>query len=535
MKHFPLFAALLGGMMATSAGSAQSCDCPPINERTEVVVTDAGTGIGTATWTCDNIYLLDGYVFVQAGQMLTVNPGTIVKGMAGSGADAAALIVARDGQIQAEGAADCPITFTFESDPLDGSVAYNTRGQWGGVIILGNATTNLPTAGQVEGIPSENELSTYGGSNDADNSGTLAYVSIRHGGAQLGAANEINGLTLAGVGNGTTIHHIEVISNEDDGIELFGGAVEVNYAAVGFVGDDSFDWDQGWHGSGHHWFAINEPGAGDRGGELDGDDSPDVTADGMPIADPSITNLTFMGQGSSYGKQGMLFRAGSGGHIEDFIIVGFAEGIEVEDMQDPSDAYDKWQTGDLTFMNGAFDDVDTVIDYDGDADAEGDNNLVSYAADQNLTAMGTGIDNVWSANASGTAFTDPFSPWPTEDVSTDGPFGYMGAFGMGDNWLAGWSFMDISGALTMESTNSVASQEATSGIVLFPNPTSVSLNIMSQEVAGYDILSLTGAIEAQGQLAAGLNTLDVAGLPAGIHFVQIITANGQETIRFVKN
>lgn len=513
---------------------AQTCDCPPINQRPEVVISDPGTGTGTTTWSCENTYLLDGFVFVQADQTLTIEPGTIIKGMAGSGADAAALIVARNAKIEAEGSADCPIVFTYESDPIDGSVAYNTRGQWGGLLILGNATTNLPTQGQVEGIPSDNALSNYGGDDDADDSGTLAYVSIRHGGAQLSAANEINGLTLAGVGNGTNIHHIEVLSNEDDGIEFFGGSVELNYAAVAFAGDDSFDWDQGWHGGGHHWFAINEPGQGDRGGEFDGDDAPDITADGTPIAEPTLSNLTFMGQGSSYGKQGMLMRASTGGYISDFIIVGFDEGIEIEDLQNPTDAYDQWMAGNLTLLNGAFDDVNVVIDYDGSSDPEGDNNLTTYASQQNLTNMGTGIDNVWAANSSGTAFTDSFSPWPTTDVSTNGPFGYMGAFETGENWLAGWSFLDLSGALTMNATNTVADLDELS-IAIYPNPTQDQLYIDSDVPVSFHLQTATGQSVQTGRLQSGRNILPVSHLAQGLHVLHLVDHDSHQVVRFIKN
>ena len=428
------------------------CDCPPLADRTEVIISDSGFGTGSTTWTCDNIYMLDGYVFVNNGQALTIEAGTVVKGMAGQGADASALIVARGGQLFAEGMADCPITFTYEGDPLDGSVSYNTRGQWGGVIVCGDAPTNLPTGeGQVEGIPADNDRAKYGGSNAADNSGVLTYVSIRHGGTQLGAANEINGLTLAGVGSGTTVDHVEVLANDDDGIEFFGGTVEVNYAAVAFVGDDSFDWDQGYSGGGHHWFSINDADAGDRGGELDGDDSPDVTADGMPFTLPTVTNWTMIGRGADAGKQGMLFRAGSGGHVSDALIVDFQEGIEIEDKQDPSDAYDKWQAGDLTLSNIHVQGATELIDYDGIQDADGDANLDAYAASSNIQLADVGIDSDWSANASGTSFPNPFDPVPSADVTSDGPFGYMGAFDPnGENWLANWSYLDISGAADVD-------------------------------------------------------------------------------------
>ena len=241
---------LTAAAVATMGIATAQCDCPPLSERTDVVITDNGEGTGTETWSCNNNYILNGYTFVNSGQALTIQAGTIVKGAAGSGVDASALIVSKGGQIFAEGTADCPIIFTYEGDALDGSTQYNNRGQWGGIILLGDATTNFGGVAQVEGIPTDNNQAQYGGDNDEDNSGVLTYVSIRHGGTQLGAANEINGLTLAGVGSGTTIHHVEVVANLDDGIEFFGGAVEVDHALVAFCGDDSFDWDQGFHGGG---------------------------------------------------------------------------------------------------------------------------------------------------------------------------------------------------------------------------------------------------------------------------------------------
>ena len=116
-------------------------------------ITVAGS-TGTTTWTADNVYILTGYVIVESGQTLTIEPGTVVKGAPGSGVDASALIVAKGGELIADGTAEAPIIFTFEGDPLDGSVAYDTRGQWGGIIILGDATTNF-------GGPAQNRRDPY--------------------------------------------------------------------------------------------------------------------------------------------------------------------------------------------------------------------------------------------------------------------------------------------------------------------------------------------------------------------------------------
>ncbi|NQX90995.1 MAG: hypothetical protein HRT74_02450, partial [Flavobacteriales bacterium] len=436
--------------------SAQCTSCPPLASRTNVVVTDNGGGVGTTTWTCDNIYQLDGYVFVNSGQVLTIEPGTVIKGLPGSGSDASALIVARGGQIIADGTADCPITFTHDADPLDGSVAYNTRGQWGGVIVLGAASTNLNgNIGQVEGIPSDNARAEYGGTNDGDNSGILRYVSIRHGGTQLAAANEINGLTLAGVGNGTTIEHVEVVANFDDGIEFFGGTVDVKWAAVAFCGDDSFDYDQGWRGRGQFWFVVqDQPGlVGDRGGEFDGDDAEDgnVTADFQPYTTPVIYNTTNIGYGISAGKIGYLYRNGAGGDMYNSLIVNYDEGIEIED-KDAFDAYDNYLAGRLNIENNCFWAVDDLVDYDGTAVATGDADLdAAFAAAGNVISD-PGIDFTYAVDGSGVNFTDNLDPIPTNDVSvaagdlpTDSWFdaaAYKGAFDpMAQNWLDGWSFL----------------------------------------------------------------------------------------------
>ncbi|MGB1363089.1 MAG: hypothetical protein ACPG56_00540, partial [Flavobacteriales bacterium] len=153
MKH--LF--LAGAALFFSVASWAQCDCPPLADRPEVVITDAGQGTGTTTWTCDNTYILDGYVFVNSGQTLTIEPGTVIKGASGAGADASAFIVANGGQVMAEALAECPIIFTFAADPLDGSVSYDTRGQWGGVIMLGDASTNFGGVAQIEGIPADND------------------------------------------------------------------------------------------------------------------------------------------------------------------------------------------------------------------------------------------------------------------------------------------------------------------------------------------------------------------------------------------
>jgi len=236
------------------------------------------------TWTSDKVYVLGGRITVLNGVTLTIEPGTIIKGEAGTGANATALLVARGGTLMAEGKADAPIIFTSVADeimPEDISAGNfgspnldaDIDGLWGGVLVLGKAPISASNESgdvsevQIEGIPTSDQNGLYGGNEPEDNSGVLKYISIRHGGANIGSGNEINGLTLGGVGSGTVIENIEIIANQDDGIEWFGGTVNVKNALVWNVNDDAIDTDQSWAGTLDN-FVIIAPG--DHNFELDG-------------------------------------------------------------------------------------------------------------------------------------------------------------------------------------------------------------------------------------------------------------------------
>ena len=226
------------------------------------------------TWTSDNIYILASRVTVEPGATLTIEAGTIIKGQAGSGANATCLVIAKGAQIMAQGTSSNPIIFTTVADEIvqgqiqSPNLAPTLNGLWGGLIILGDAPISADNASvQIEGIPASDPNGLYGGSNASDNSGTIQYVSIRHGGANIGEGNEINGLTLGGVGSATTIDHIEIIGNQDDGIEWFGGTVNVSHVVVLNAGDDAIDTDQGWAGTLSNVVIVNP---GDECFELDG-------------------------------------------------------------------------------------------------------------------------------------------------------------------------------------------------------------------------------------------------------------------------
>lgn len=231
------------------------------------------------TWTEGNIYVLKGRITVLDGFTLTIEPGVIIKGDATlTGENAAVLMIARGGKIEAVGTAAKPIIMTSTLDDIlpgqriGTSLDSDDRGKWGGLVILGKAPISVKGDGtefQIEGVPATDTNGLYGGSDATDNSGTLKYVSVRHGGVEIGPDQEINGITLGGVGTGTTIEFVEVFANLDDGIEFFGGTVNVTNALVAYQGDDAFDVDQSYAGTVDNFMAFQSTD-GDEALEIDG-------------------------------------------------------------------------------------------------------------------------------------------------------------------------------------------------------------------------------------------------------------------------
>ncbi|RLD24363.1 MAG: hypothetical protein DRI71_02785 [Bacteroidetes bacterium] len=278
MKKISILMLLTLSIVIVTSCSEDPVVTPPIEEPTDNVVV-SGALTENTTWTADLIYELASKVVVEDGVTLTIEPGTIIKGRTGSGSLATALLVARGGKIMANGTAAKPIIFTSIEDNIEiGQLAGSNLGEedkdkWGGLIILGKApisAENGDTEAQIEGIPPEDSFGLYGGSNATDNSGTMTYVSIRHGGAEIGAGNEINGLTLGGVGNGTTLDNIEIFATLDDGIEFFGGTVNVSNLIISYQGDDGVDIDQNYAGTVDNFLVMHGGSGTDEGLEIDG-------------------------------------------------------------------------------------------------------------------------------------------------------------------------------------------------------------------------------------------------------------------------
>ena len=314
----------------------------------------------TADKTLDasKIWLLKGRVSVESGATLTIPAGTIVKAASGTGADASTLIIARGATINANGTADAPIVMTSISDNIQVGGNYpssgpalnvDTRGLWGGILILGNAPCSFSgdvTELQIEGIPTSDTNGLYGGTDAADNSGSVQYLSIRHGGAEIGEGNEINGLTLGGVGSGTKINHIEVVGNVDDGIEFFGGTVNASNLLVWGQGDDAIDIDQAYDGTIDGALVILTA-ASDHGFEIDG---PEGSASGRF----TLKNATVIGATDDCDAEGVDgemadFRKGATGDVLNILFKDFAGGKDAE-LDASADAA-TYTAGTLNFTN----------------------------------------------------------------------------------------------------------------------------------------------------------------------------------------
>ncbi len=248
-----------------------------------------------ATWTTGSTVTLDGRTIVPDGITLTIEPGVVIKGEDQEGTQASVLIIAQGGMLMANGTADAPIIFTSVLDDIEpgqtngSNLSVEDNELWGGLIILGKApiSADAETA-IIEGLPADEAYAVYGGSEAGDNSGVLNYVSIRHGGILIGEGNEINGLTLGGVGSGTSIQNVEVAGNKDDGIEWFGGTVNVSNALVWGADDDAIDIDQSYSGVIDNAVVIAVDGLTDHALEIDG---PEGTLEDSF----TLTNVTIKG------------------------------------------------------------------------------------------------------------------------------------------------------------------------------------------------------------------------------------------------
>jgi hypothetical protein len=271
------------------------------------------------TLTNDTTWVLDGLVRIgddnANSATITIEPGTV---LIGGGGTADYLYVSPGSKIIANGTPGAPIVLTSDQDGFIAGTTPNP-GDLGGLVVSGNAPVNACPNAPFNCFSEFDQTQRFGGDNPNESSGEISYFQVRYAGIEFQPNAEVNSFTFQGVGNGTTVHHLQAFRGQDDGIEFFGGTVNVRYMVVTEGGDDAVDWDLGYHGNLQYGLVIHGQGFGEDFG-IEGANNPD-SFDALPRATPTLANYTFLGNGN--GSAGIQFKQGSGGRIFNTIVAGF--------------------------------------------------------------------------------------------------------------------------------------------------------------------------------------------------------------------
>lgn len=302
--------------------------------------TISGLITSNITLTNDKVWFINGPTFVDSTVTITIQAGTYIKGLATANTTSgfpSYLVIRRGAKIDAQGTTANPIVFTSAK-----ASGQRAKGDWGGVVLLGQAPTNQAKP-QIEGIPvaqipaglAGKDAIGYGGATENDNSGTLKNVRIEFAGVVVSDGNELNGLTLGGVGAGTTLDHIQVSYGADDGFEFFGGSVNAKFLISYGNDDDDLDFDQGYQGSIQFALAAKDLNftysSSPNGIESNNISSPIVTTGGAfasRVTQPVLSNITFVGGATAGPTSGIghLFRVNSSYKVRNSINFGFNNG-----------------------------------------------------------------------------------------------------------------------------------------------------------------------------------------------------------------
>lgn len=427
------------------ASADKDCCCeyapPAANNVVEVI----NNITANTTWTSNNKYLLKGFIYVEDGATLTIEPGTIIKG---DKPTKGTLIVKRGGKIIADGTASQPIVFT--SNQPAGQRDY---GDWGGIIICGRAPHNQPSDPIIEGGVD----AQYGGTDPNDNSGILRYVRIEFSGIPFQPNQEINGLTMGGVGRGTVLEHIQVSYCGDDSYEWFGGTVNAKYLIALRGWDDDFDQDFGWQGKVQWAVSLRDPNVADQsssnGFECDND------AAGNPVSPYSQgvwSNVSIFGPkadasttiNTQYARA-LHLRRNTRTRVFNSVFAGYPNGLFIDGNSTQAGA----EAGELMFRNSVIAGMGTPLNV-----PSGQNWDLAAITNWFNTA---GWNNTVYANNSDLQVANPFNLTNPNFMPNGGspllsgadfsaapvadgfftPVSYRGAFGTTD-WTAGWANWD---------------------------------------------------------------------------------------------
>lgn len=339
-KHVLVAAAGMVMLATCSKDNSKPVTPPPVNTSDTVAV--RGVIKSATTWSADSVYILRGYVYVEAPGVLTIEAGTQIISHKDS---AGILVVYKGARIEAEGTKEKPIVFTSgETTPQPGDL--------GGVVLVGNATGNGNHAVLEGGV--EDKYKSFGGTNDQDNSGVLKYVRIEYAGKAVNPGDEVNGLSLYAVGSGTTLEYIQVVRGLDDGYEFFGGSVNGKYLIAYNCADDDFDMDDGFHGKIQFAISVKDPGFTDDKGtsgdlsnnmEVDNTNGSSKPFTATPVTHPLLSNFTLVGPNNAPGTKttfgyNMRWRRGAQFELANSIVIGGQKaGLDLDD--DPTAQYYK--------------------------------------------------------------------------------------------------------------------------------------------------------------------------------------------------
>lgn len=562
MKKIVLSALVAVAAVAVQAPHAKAqtvCPAAP------AAITVSGAITTNTTWTRTNIYELSGFVYVRSGAVLTIEPGTIIKGIKSTTAPAA-LIIETGAQIIANGTATQPIVFT-SNQPANS----RSRGDWGGLVLAGRAPINATGAPTVEGGIG----TTYGGNLPNDNSGILRYVRIEFPGIPLSTAanSEINGLSLYGVGAGTTIEYVQVHASGDDAFEWFGGNVNARYLVATATLDDDFDTDLGYTGRVQFAVSIRDAAVSDQSGstafESDNDASGSAST---PQTAPVFSNVSAFLQGTPAANytRALHLRRNTAISIFNSVLTGWPQGLFVEGAAAQTNA----TGGSLVLRNNVL--AGMTANY-GANPASGFNHQSFFedASRSNQTfpaisALGLNADNFNAINSNGTPNGTPDFSLPAASVlaggasfadakltgaGNSGPNStfqvvtYRGAFGpastAGSNWATGWTNFNPQitcynrPGLTLSNK---AADEQVQGLSIAPNPTEgaakLTFELKRASTVTVRVLDITGrtvAVVRDGQkLSTGVQNVELpASLQAGLYVASVTTGESTQAIRFV--
>jgi len=518
------------------------------------------------TWTKNNTYLLNGFIYVKNGATLTIEPGTTIKG---DKTTRSTLIITRGAKIIADGTREQPIVFTSNE-------AAPKTGDWGGIVMLGRASTNanftnaqgVATAGvgaiegdlnnaTGDGLYGGGDLT--GGADDNDNSGILRYVRIEYPGVVISQGNEINGLTMGGVGRGTTLDYVQVSYSNDDSFEWFGGTVNAKHLIAYRGVDDDFDTDFGFSGNIQFAFSLRDPNVWDgaSGGSSNGFES-DNDASGTtatPKTKATFSNVTIVGPqtlvvGNQFSR-GALLRRNTEQSIFNSVILGLwpNAGIRI----DAQSTVDNATSGKLEIKNTHVAGVITALNS-------------SIATFDPIAWFNTvGFGNAVAPNASDVQLTDPYNlnkpalvPTLTSPVFNSASFAatrlqnaffektatYRGAFGrvngVVNDWTCTWA--NFAGGNNNCLVNTVNFGDFVNQVSLNPtvtaDRTTLQLDLKQDADIKATIIDMNGqlvriAINQKGFAGNNAYEMDVTNLHAGIYFVQISAGNAVKTEKLI--